>query len=999
MGELILLALLLLLGGFAILLVLAIVAIARAARALREIKELAEEVRWLRESHSKALRKIADLEKRWAEAPGERPAPAAPPVPAPEPKPAAPASAAGSRPSPPPGPPAPPRVPEFTAPQARWEIDWERFTGARLFAWIGGLALFFGVAFFVKYSFDRDLISPAMRVAAGLLLGVGIIVWGLWLARRGYDITAQTFCAVGPAILYADTYAAHQFYGFLGAGGAFAFMVLVTAVAFLLAVRLDARYIAVLGMIGGFLTPPLLSTGVDRPLGLFGYIALLDLGLSAVALRKRWGFLVGLAALGTAVTQIGWVVRFFTVAKVETGVTVFLAFAILFAVAHVLAERWKREDPWILGTGAAVPVLSMLFAFYLLQFPDLRARPGVTLTFVLLLDLLLAARALMRAELEPAHLAAGGLAFVLLFQWTVRAINPSLLPWGLAFYLAFAILHAVFPVLLQRLRSAGKPFLWGHLYPALMLLLILIPIAKSVTAPALIWPVVFLLDLVAVLAAVALGVAWVTLAVMALTMATAGVWLIRLPDAAGLPGLLLITAFFAVAFFALGVYASRRPSALGSLQEWGIAPAGGEDVRHLLQLPALSAVLPFLLLCMASVHVTIEDPSSIFGLGALLVVLLLGLVRYAGADVVAPVALIGAAAMQYVWHAHRFDAAHPLTALPWHVGFIAVFTVFPFLFERETLRRRLPWITSAFAGPVHFWLVYRSVVIAAGDALIGVLPALFAIVALAGLARLVRKVPADTTERPTLLACFGGVALLFVSLVFPLQFDKEWLTVGWALEGMALVWLFHRIPHPGLKLWGGVLLVIAFARLALNPVVWSPHPRASTAILNWYLYAYGTVTACLVAGARLWRPIEERILGSRAASVLYVLGGVLAFLLMNIEIADFFGRGRTFEFRASLALDMTYSLGWALFGLGLLVIALRTGSRGARYGSLGLLAVTVVKLFLYDLWRLGGLYRVGAFVGLAVVLILVSFLYQRYLSPGRGDGKRQGPIARAATDA
>ena len=65
-------------------------------------------------------------------------------------------------------------------------------------------------------------------------------------------------------------------------------MTLITAVAFLLAVRMDAMAVAILGMAGGFLTPVLLSTGQDNPLGLFGYIALLDIGLLTVARRKEW---------------------------------------------------------------------------------------------------------------------------------------------------------------------------------------------------------------------------------------------------------------------------------------------------------------------------------------------------------------------------------------------------------------------------------------------------------------------------------------------------------------------------------------------------------------------------------------------------------------------------------------------------------------------------------------------------------------------------------------
>ena len=67
--------------------------------------------------------------------------------------------------------PSPPKQPTMP-------INWELFMGAKLFAWIGGLALFLGVAFFVKYSFDHNLISPAMRVAIGFVVGAGLLVGG-----------------------------------------------------------------------------------------------------------------------------------------------------------------------------------------------------------------------------------------------------------------------------------------------------------------------------------------------------------------------------------------------------------------------------------------------------------------------------------------------------------------------------------------------------------------------------------------------------------------------------------------------------------------------------------------------------------------------------------------------------------------------------------------------------------------------------------------------------
>src|ERR1019366_5525666 len=115
-------------------------------------------------------------------------------------------------------------------------INWEQFMGVKLFAWIGGLALFLGLAFFVKYSFDNNLVSPEICVAIGYVIGVSLLVGGLVLAGRGYSVLGQTLSATGVLVLYANIFASHAFYHFIGVLPAFALMVLVTAVAFLLAV-------------------------------------------------------------------------------------------------------------------------------------------------------------------------------------------------------------------------------------------------------------------------------------------------------------------------------------------------------------------------------------------------------------------------------------------------------------------------------------------------------------------------------------------------------------------------------------------------------------------------------------------------------------------------------------------------------------------------------------------------------------------------------------------
>jgi len=169
--------------------------------------------------------------------------------------------------------------------------------GAKLFAWIGGFALFLAVAYFVKYSFEHELIPPEVRVALGYLVGIGLVAGGMIVRRKEYSITAHTLCATGILILYAVTFACRAVYhfAFFGPVPTFVLMTLVTATAFLLAVRLQAQVVALLGMLGGFLTPMLLSTGQDAPMGLFGYIALLNAGLLAVARHQRWFYLTALA--------------------------------------------------------------------------------------------------------------------------------------------------------------------------------------------------------------------------------------------------------------------------------------------------------------------------------------------------------------------------------------------------------------------------------------------------------------------------------------------------------------------------------------------------------------------------------------------------------------------------------------------------------------------------------------------------------------------------------
>ena len=80
---------------------------------------------------------------------------------------------------------------------------------------------------------------------------------------------------------------------------------------------------------------------------------------------------------------------------------------------------------------------------------------------------------------------------------------------------------------------------------------------------------------------------------------------------------------------------------------------------------------------------------------------------------------------------------------------------------------------------------------------------------------------------------------------------------------------------------------------------------------------------------------------------------------------------------------MTYSIAWSLFALTLLIVGVRRDAVLVRYAGLALMGITLVKLFLHDLTQLDALFRIGAFIGVAIILIVASWLYQRFISASR----------------
>jgi uncharacterized membrane protein len=568
------------------------------------------------------------------------------------------------------------------------------------------------------------------------------------------------------------------------------------------------------------------------------------------------------------------------------------------------------------------------------------------------------------------------LSWVVIAVWWATAMVATLLLPALAIVGGFAILLVGGNLWVERRaegerRSAVYLGLVGHVF------LLFVASQSALAVPP--WPlfgVLFVLDLAILVAALFSKRGELHMAAVADSVAVVSVWVVTASSAASPTlawvdvGLLGAVVLAAVALLAIPL-SSRRGAA------------------HVFFPVAAAIALVGVLVVAALACVTAVTPSVPWLLAVpTLTVAVLGLLarerRWHGLmlGAVVPVTL-GTLAWMLTGtprpHAHSLVEILAVSGAPY-----ALWLGYPFLSGKRSLDGRLAYAVPVAASLPFFGIVWLGAVRNRQDSMIGVLPVTQAFLLTLVLAHLLRTEPARRRDLGR-LAFVAGAALAFVTVAIPLQLEKQWITLGWALEAFALSALYRRVPHKGLLATAAGLGAAVVVRLSVNPAVLDYHPRGTYAVWNWYLYAYLVSASALLGAASLLANTDDRIDQVPSLPRVSTLGRagatLLLFLLLNIEIADYWSTGRaiTFNFSSGIAQDLTYTLGWALFAIALLVIGILRESRGARLTALVLLVVTVAKAFLHDLWRLGGLYRVGSFVGLALSLALVAVVLQRFV--------------------
>src|SRR5258708_4351532 len=185
------------------------------------------------------------------------------------------------------------------------------------------------------------MIGQTGRVAIGILAGMVLVMWVETFRRKNYAAFSYSLKAVGIGTLYLSLWAAAQYFTppLIPVNVAFAAMLVVTACTVIMAVTQDAQLLALYALIGGFSTPVMLSTGQNHEAILFSYVALLDVGLLALAIFKPWRRLLWVSLVRTAILYVGWHIAYYVVSQRPMKVLFTLAFGAIFAAIPVVTSH------------------------------------------------------------------------------------------------------------------------------------------------------------------------------------------------------------------------------------------------------------------------------------------------------------------------------------------------------------------------------------------------------------------------------------------------------------------------------------------------------------------------------------------------------------------------------------------------------------------------------------------------------------------------------------
>jgi uncharacterized membrane protein len=251
----------------------------------------------------------------------------------------------------------------------------------------------------------------------------------------------------------------------------------------------------------------------------------------------------------------------------------------------------------------------------------------------------------------------------------------------------------------------------------------------------------------------------------------------------------------------------------------------------------------------------------------------------------------------------------------------------------------------------------------------------------AGAAKLMLDRHATTRAEMLLLI---GVALTFVTLAVPIQLKSNWITIAWAVEGVAILWTGIEMKSQRLRAIAHALFGLAILKLVFWDTPWG-YRAAFTPVVNKYFLSSLFVIVCLFAAAWIYEKLGARMeIAARVFQiVLLVVALITLWFLLTVETYTYFASRAALQKTAEAYHhehwlgQMALSVLWSIYAAALAAIGFVRRSPAIRWAALSLFALTVVKVMLVDIAVLQQLYRIIAFLVLGLLLLVVTWGYHK----------------------
>ena len=358
---------------------------------------------------------------------------------------------------------------------------------------------------------------------------------------------------------------------------------------------------------------------------------------------------------------------------------------------------------------------------------------------------------------------------------------------------------------------------------------------------------------------------------------------------------------------------------------------------------------------------------------------------------------IGTLILYVSWYAEFYTRPQFEPTLIFATIFFLIFAIAPLLMLRhEHAQGTMPLVLALVNAATYFLQAYAMISEISHTAM-----AWFSLLLAAVYLLLVcvRSQQADEIARRNLRMMHLALAVGLITVAIPIRLEAHWITIGWFVESAVLLWVAERIKSDLLNIFAVAALVLGVGRLLLvdNFVIARP-------IFNTRMAVYVVAIAALafVAYQSVKRDDEAgKIIGALAV----VAMNALALIALSREINDYYLQQivplKPTVFRPDvwakmralgIARDFSYSALWMAYGAMLMTIGFWRASAFLRWQALVLIAFTTLKVFVYDTSELDRIYRILSFIVLGILLLAISFAYQRdwlKLSSGKLSSSRK----------